>query len=254
MTNSLQIVDKREVCGKFFKMYGTVENPLFLAKDVANWIEYDINQVGKMLKTVDEDEKIKILCDRNNITGTSRARKTQEAWFLTEDGLYEVLFQSRKPIAKQFKKQVKAILKELRLKGKVELQEKMEHIEQYNQYLLGHVEEVEKMYVETKNENKELQELYTEEYCARKELETALRHRFITSSQVRYLSSIISIVVDNHIQGDDSRRLKKDKYRKEIQRYLFREFGVTTYGNIASYQYDRAIAKVHNYKFSDSDK
>lgn len=25
-------------------------------------------------------------------------------WFLTDDGLYEVLMQSRKPIAKQFKK------------------------------------------------------------------------------------------------------------------------------------------------------
>lgn len=36
---------------------------------------------------------------------------------LTEDGLYEVLMQSRKPIAKQFKKGVKAILKEIRTKG-----------------------------------------------------------------------------------------------------------------------------------------
>lgn len=27
-----------------------------------------------------------------------------ETWFLTEDGLYEVFMQSRKPIAKQFKK------------------------------------------------------------------------------------------------------------------------------------------------------
>ncbi|UOY93153.1 hypothetical protein MUG87_03190 [Ectobacillus sp. JY-23] len=28
----------------------------------------------------------------------------QQAWFLTEDGLYEVLMQSRKQIAKAFKK------------------------------------------------------------------------------------------------------------------------------------------------------
>ena len=38
-------------------------------------------------------------------------------WFLTEDGLYEVLMQSTKPIAKSFKKEVKKILKELRIKG-----------------------------------------------------------------------------------------------------------------------------------------
>lgn len=38
-------------------------------------------------------------------------------WFLTEDGLYEVLMQSRKPIAKEFKKGVKEILKTIRKTG-----------------------------------------------------------------------------------------------------------------------------------------
>lgn len=37
--SNLMIIDEREVLGKEFKMYGTKENPLFLAKDVANWIE-----------------------------------------------------------------------------------------------------------------------------------------------------------------------------------------------------------------------
>ena len=40
-----------------------------------------------------------------------------ECNFLTEDGLYEVLMQSRKPIAKQFKKEVKKILKDIRRHG-----------------------------------------------------------------------------------------------------------------------------------------
>ena len=43
--------------------------------------------------------------------------QNREMWFLTEDGLYEVLMQSRKPIAKEFKKQVKQILKEIRKHG-----------------------------------------------------------------------------------------------------------------------------------------
>lgn len=38
-------------------------------------------------------------------------------WFLTEDGLYEVLMQSRKPIAKKLKKEIKKILKQIRLTG-----------------------------------------------------------------------------------------------------------------------------------------
>ena len=44
-------------------------------------------------------------------------------WFLTEYGLYEILMQSRKPIAKQFKGEVKKLLKALRL-GKVEIVDK----------------------------------------------------------------------------------------------------------------------------------
>ena len=112
--NEVKLVSTKQVLGKELNIYGSVDEPLFLAKDVAEWIEYDKNQIGKMLSTVDEDEKIKLLCGRNNITVSSKARKTQQAWFLTEDGLYEVLMQSRKPIAKQFKKEVKRILKELR--------------------------------------------------------------------------------------------------------------------------------------------
>ena len=106
----MELVCKQEVLGKEFKMYGTIEEPLFLAKDVAEWIEH--SDVSKMMKSVDEDEKVK------NIVRTLGGN--QEMWFLTEDGLYEVLMQSRKPIAKQFKKKVKEILKSLRL-NKIEM-------------------------------------------------------------------------------------------------------------------------------------
>ena len=36
--NKLEVFEQREILGKDFKIYGTVENPLFLAKDVAEWI------------------------------------------------------------------------------------------------------------------------------------------------------------------------------------------------------------------------
>ena len=95
----LQVIDKRNILDHEVTTYGDLENPLFLAKDVASWIEH--SDVSKMMKSVDEDEKVK------NIVRTLGGN--QEMWFLTEDGLYEVLMQSRKPIAKQFKKKVKKI-------------------------------------------------------------------------------------------------------------------------------------------------
>ena len=103
--NELQIIEEREVLGREFRIYGDFENPLFLAKDVAEWIEYDISNVSKMVSNVDENEKI--ITRINNTSAT----------FLTEDGLYEVLMLSRKPIAKEFKKQVKEILKTIRKTG-----------------------------------------------------------------------------------------------------------------------------------------
>ena len=112
----LQIIYNQEVLGKNFYIYGTIEEPLFLAKDVANWIDYSKDSKGNynvssMLLKVDKDEKIKIFTNLNN------NKVGSNTWFLTENGVYEVLFQSRKPIAKQFKKQVKTILKEIRLNG-----------------------------------------------------------------------------------------------------------------------------------------
>lgn len=95
--------------GKEFRVYGDFENPLFLAKDVAEWIEYDISSVNKMIATVDDIEKV-----RKSIPTLGG---NQECWFLTEDGLYEVLMQSRKPIAKEFKREVKQILKTIRKHG-----------------------------------------------------------------------------------------------------------------------------------------
>ena len=107
--NEIQVLQKTTLLGKELTVYGSAENPLFLAKDVAEWIEFDINQVGKMLQTVDDDEKLTVTLLRSG--------QNRQVWMLTENGLYEVLMQSRKPIAKQFKKGVKAILKEIRTKG-----------------------------------------------------------------------------------------------------------------------------------------
>lgn len=109
--NELQVIKEQEVLGKEFRVYGSVDEPLFLAKDVAEWIEH--SSITMMLKKIDEDEKVKVRPKQSLGLLTSN----NEYWFLTEDGLYEVLMQSRKPIAKQFKKEVKKILKQIRQTG-----------------------------------------------------------------------------------------------------------------------------------------
>lgn len=113
-TNPIQVLKQTELLGHQFTVYGTAESPLFLAKEVAECIDYTKTSQGyydvsRMVGTVDEEEKHlrTIFVDGRNY----------EMWLLTEEGLYEVLFQSRKPIAKEFKKGVKEILKTIRKTG-----------------------------------------------------------------------------------------------------------------------------------------
>ena len=110
MENNLQVLKKSELLGHQFTIFGTTENPLFLAKEVADVIEH--SKADVMVNLVDDDEKVKV----NNLYVDGRTGG-QGVWMLTEDGLYEALMQSRKPIAKQFKKGVKTILKEIRKTG-----------------------------------------------------------------------------------------------------------------------------------------
>lgn len=102
-----QSLSQEIVLNRKINIYGDMETPMFLAKDVAEWIEH--SRASEMLKSIDDEEKLlqKILASGQH----------REMWFVTEDGLYEILMQSRKPVAKQFKKEIKVILKNIRKTG-----------------------------------------------------------------------------------------------------------------------------------------
>lgn len=101
----VKIISRSTLLGREIDVYGTTEEPLFKAKDVAEWLE--LTNVTDMVSRIDEEE----------LTKFNLGSRQGETWFLTEDGLYEILMQSRKPIAKQFKKGVKEILKKIRKTG-----------------------------------------------------------------------------------------------------------------------------------------
>ena len=103
------VISEQEVLGKIFRVYGTFENPLFMVKEIAEWIEYDISKSSRLIESIDDEEKVRHY--------VSTLGGVQETWFVSEDGMYEILMQSRKPIAKQFKKQVKIVLKSIRKHG-----------------------------------------------------------------------------------------------------------------------------------------
>lgn len=214
----LQVIDRSEILGQEITTYGDIENPLFLAKDVANWIEH--SHTTRMLETVDEDEKL------NGVI--FHAGQNREMTFLTEDGLYEVLMQSRKPIAKQFKKKVKKLIKDLRLN-------------RFNPY---------------ENMSKELQAILVVD---KKQQE--MDHRLLNIENkmtVNYelaenLRSSINYRAVELLGGKDAEAYKKlnKKLFSAFYKDIRRTFKVNSYKNLSVKNYDQAIAFIESWEPKD---
>ena len=53
---TIQILKQENLSGRKFTICGDADNPLFLARDVAEWIEH--SNPTEMVRTIDEDEKL----------------------------------------------------------------------------------------------------------------------------------------------------------------------------------------------------
>jgi anti-repressor protein len=229
-----------------------VDEPLFLAQDVAKWIEHSNSR--SMIEPLDEDEKVVVMPvvddpvnnpyrvsqDTNNPPNDNRRTNVDiytcyneqlgqvfqpntPYTFLTEDGLYEVLMLSRKPIAKQFKKQVKAILKEIRKTGSYSVVHQLRMPQTYPAALreLADVyERNERLYQANMNQAQQL----TEAQPAKDFMEAVnLAHNSITVSDFAK-----ALGIDSMGRNKLFTRLKNEGYlmhdNKPYQKYL--EMGV----------------------------
>lgn len=84
---------------------GTYENPLFRASDIGTIL--GITNIRQNISDFDETDKV--------VSLIYTPGGSQEVTFLTEKGLYKILFKSRKPIAKQFTDWVCEVIRHLRL-------------------------------------------------------------------------------------------------------------------------------------------
>lgn len=81
---------------KFLNVYSSLDDPLFRASDVADMIGYSDGNTWKMLEMCEEDEKL-------NLPMVVAGQKRMVS-FVTENGLYNILSQSRKPIARKWRR------------------------------------------------------------------------------------------------------------------------------------------------------
>lgn len=102
----MKIVGTVKFMDHSLSVYSSLDEPLFKASDVAAAIDYSDGNVWKMLEMCEADEKLNlplvVAGQRRNVS------------FITETGLYNVLSQSRKPIARAWRRVVHEELIQLR--------------------------------------------------------------------------------------------------------------------------------------------
>jgi len=79
-------------------IYGTIDHPCFQAVDIAKIIEYANGRTDEMIKPLEHDEIFKTILTKKG--------QRRSVWMITELGLYNLLSQSRKPIARLWRRVV----------------------------------------------------------------------------------------------------------------------------------------------------
>jgi len=97
---------------------GSYDSPLFRVSDIGEVL--GISNIRATIQHFDESEKVFQVID------TSGGK--QEVSFLTEKGLYKILFRSRKPIAEKFQNWVCEVVKDIRINGKYQLEKEVEQV------------------------------------------------------------------------------------------------------------------------------
>lgn len=121
----MQYCGKIEFGGHTLNVFfeNALDEPWFQAIEVAKLIDYSVVNTAHMLKQVEQDEKILVSTRNSNTTARGNAANM---WFISELGLYNVLSQSRKPIARGWRRIVHQELINLRRSRKKNIVEQFD--------------------------------------------------------------------------------------------------------------------------------
>ena len=182
---------------------GTVNDPLFRASDIG--VVLELSNIRMSITDFDESEKV--------VSTTDTLGGTQEVTFLTEKGLYKVLFRSRKPIAQKFQNWVCEVIKEIRVTGiynmQKEIDKKQEELEQTKDEMAS-LEDTKKKEYETKLEKERVLE---REKILLKEYDTACSVVYVI--KVKTLEHVGKYI----IKIGESRRGISGRYNEHKSKY-----------------------------------
>lgn len=117
-------IEKIEVVGSIsfdnrnLDVYSSLDVPIFRASDIANMIDYSNGNTWAMLELCEQDEKLNLPLV---VAGQKRSVS-----FVTETGLYNILSQSRKPLARKWRRIIHDELINLRRSRNLNIVEQFE--------------------------------------------------------------------------------------------------------------------------------
>lgn len=174
---------------------GSHTDPLFRASDVG--VILDIANIRSSINDFSETEKVVHTMD--TLGGT------QHVTFLTEKGLYKILFKSRKPIAEKFQNWVCEVIKEIRLNGIYDLQKQLK---------------------EQKTEMQQLEDKKTQEYNVKLdkqkilEREKILLKEYATAGCIFYVIKVKTFETGQYIvKIGESRKGVIERYKEHKTKY-----------------------------------
>lgn len=107
----MEIVGQIKFDGYILDVYNDLDVPFFLAVEVAKLIDYSAGNTAEMLRVLEPDEHLLVTLQRSG--------QRRQVRMISEIGLYNVLSQSRKPIARKWRRIVHSNLVMMRRNNKL---------------------------------------------------------------------------------------------------------------------------------------
>lgn len=180
---------------------GTNDAPLFRASDIGQVL--DIANIRTTINNFDDTEKVVHTMD--TLGGA------QDVTFLTEKGLYKVLFKSRKPIAETFQNWVCEVIRDIRISGTYTLQQRNA--------------ELENKLVQSNAENKHIENRNKEAYAKLLKEKAQERQKVLLQEYNKDISIVYIVKVKTYENGEyivkigESRRGITDRFAEHKSKY-----------------------------------
>jgi prophage antirepressor-like protein len=185
------------------RVFGTLEEPLFVLKDVCNIL--GLSNPSKTIENVDKDYHLSLEVRGGNSSGI------QQTLVVKEPGLYQVIMRCRKDVAKPFQRWVCGeVLPSLRKKGeyrmKEDYQKKLEEmtkiIEDKNMIIENKTKELEDTQQLIGNKVKELENIEKKLVRSKKLYQQTLEHRSRTPYE---LGNVVYVISNPHFKSVDEK-------------------------------------------------